>query len=557
VPKTVDTDQADAYRMIAEEVVGGLGSEQRHGLGCQEASARLKRYGPNELETEKPVPAWQRFLAQFQDVLIILLLVATAISVGLWVYERDTALPYEGLTIFAIVLLNGILGYVQEARAERAVAALRAMCANEATVLRDGERRSVPAAELVPGDVILVVEGDTIPADARLIGSTALHTMEASLTGESLPVSKDVAPVKEEVGLGDRRNMIFSGTVATYGRGKAVVTATGMHTELGKVAGLLSQTQEQTTPLQKELDRVGNLLGGIVLVIAAVVVVTILIVEGIRDFAAFLDVLIFGVALAVAAVPEGLPAIVTTTLAIGVRRMAGRNAIVRKLPAVETLGSATVICTDKTGTLTKNEMTVRTVVTASGRVDVTGTGYTPEGELQHGGRLLQEPALRTEVERTLIAADLANNATLTHNDGRWSVQGDPTEGALIVAARKVGLAQEALDARFERVGEVPFSSERKLMSTVHKDAEKPERIAAFAKGAPDVLLPRCSHEIVCDEARTLTDERREEIRTTTKRSRARRCARWVSPSDCSRRRRSTRRWMTPSRQTLCSWVSSA
>jgi P-type Ca2+ transporter type 2C len=514
VPKTVDTDQADAYRMIAEEVVGGLGSEQRHGLGCQEASARLKRYGPNELETEKPVPAWQRFLAQFQDVLIILLLVATAISVGLWVYERDTALPYEGLTIFAIVLLNGILGYVQEARAERAVAALRAMSANEATVLRDGERRSVPAAELVPGDVILVEEGDTIPADARLIGSTALHTMEASLTGESLPVSKDVAPVKEEVGLGDRRNMIFSGTVATYGRGKAVVTATGMHTELGKVAGLLSQTQEQTTPLQKELDRVGKLLGGIVLVIAAVVVVTILIVEGIRDFAAFLDVLIFGVALAVAAVPEGLPAIVTTTLAIGVRRMAGRNAIVRKLPAVETLGSATVICTDKTGTLTKNEMTVRTVVTASGRVDVTGTGYTPEGELQHGGRLLQEPALRTEVERTLIAADLANNATLTHNDGRWSVQGDPTEGALIVAARKVGLAQEALDARFERVGEVPFSSERKLMSTVHKDAEKPERIAAFAKGAPDVLLPRCSHEIVCDEARTLTDERREEIRTT-------------------------------------------
>src|SRR5215216_2132073 len=500
--------------MTAEEVVAELGSDPQRGLSGQEASARLQQYGPNELETEKPVPAWQRFLAQFQDVLIILLLVATAISVGLWVYERDTALPYEGLTIFAIVLLNGILGYVQEARAERAVAALRAMSANEATVLRDGERRSVPAAELVPGDVILVEEGDTIPADARLIGSTALHTMEASLTGESLPVSKDVAPVKEEVGLGDRRNMIFSGTVATYGRGKAVVTATGMHTELGKVAGLLSQTQEQTTPLQKELDRVGKLLGGIVLVIAAVVVATILLVEGIRDFAAFLDVLIFGVALAVAAVPEGLPAIVTTTLAIGVRRMAGRNAIVRKLPAVETLGSATVICTDKTGTLTKNEMTVRTVVTASGRVDVTGTGYTPEGELQHGGRPLQEPALRTEVERTLIAADLANNATLTHNDGRWSVQGDPTEGALIVAARKVGLAQEALDARFECVGEVPFSSERKLMSTVHKDAEKPERIAAFAKGAPDVLLPRCSHEIVCDEARTLTDERREEIRTT-------------------------------------------
>jgi Ca2+-transporting ATPase len=506
------TDQASAYLMTSKELVAELGSDPLRGLSGQEAAARLERYGPNELETEKPLPAWRRFLAQFQDALIILLLVATVISVGLWVYERDTALPYEGLTIFAIVLLNGILGHVQEARAERAVAALRAMSANEATVLRDGERQSVPAAELVPGDIILVEEGDMIPADARLIGSTALQTMEASLTGESLPVSKDVAPVEDEVGLGDRNNMVFSGTTATYGRGKAVVTATGMHTELGKVAGLLSQTEEETTPLQKELDRVGKLLGGIVLVIAAVVVATILLVEGITDFAAFLDVLIFGVALAVAAVPEGLPAIVTTTLALGVRRMAGRNAIVRKLPAVETLGSATVIASDKTGTLTKNEMTVRTVVTASGCAELGGTGYTPEGDLLHGGRPLEDQALQAEVERALRAADLANNATLSHNDGRWSVQGDPTEGALIVAARKVGLDQEALDARFERIGEVPFSSERKIMSTVHEDAKKPERRILFVKGAHDVLLERCSHEVAGDEARLLTAQRRTEIR---------------------------------------------
>ena len=511
---TVKSDQTDAYRMTAEEVVAELGSDPRHGLSGQDAGARLRQYGPNELETEKPEPAWRRFLAQFQDVLIILLLVATAISVGLWVYERDSALPYEGMTIFAIVLLNGILGHVQETRAEQAVAALRAMSANEATVLRDGERRSVPATELVPGDIILVEEGDTIPADARLIESTALQTMEASLTGESLPESKDVAPVEEEAGLGDRRNMIFSGTAATYGRGKAVVTATGMHTELGNIAGLLRRTEDEATPLQEELDRVGKLLGGIVLVIAAVIVTTILLVEGIRDFSAFLDVLIFGVALAVAAVPEGLPAIVTTTLALGVRRMAQRNAIVRKLPAVETLGSATVIASDKTGTLTKNEMTVRTIVTASGRADLGGTGYAPEGDLQRDSRLVEDEALHAEVERALRAADLANNATLSHNDGRWSVQGDPTEGALIVAARKVGLTQEALDARFERVGEVPFSSERKLMSTVHKDADKPERVAAFAKGAPDVLVPRCSHELVGNEARPLTDERREEIRAT-------------------------------------------
>jgi P-type Ca2+ transporter type 2C len=289
------------------------------------------------------------------------------------------------------------------------------------------------------------------------------------------------------------------------------VTATGMQSELGKVAGLLRRTEDEATPLQKELDRTGKLLGAIVIVIAAVIVATILLVEGVTGPAAIFDVLILGVALAVAAVPEGLPAIVTAVLAIGVQRMARRNAIVRKLPAVETLGSATVIASDKTGTLTKNEMTVRTVVTASGRSDLGGTGYTPEGDLRHDGRPVRDKTLRAEVERALRAADLANNATVNRSGGRWSVQGDPTEGALIVAARKVGLSPEALDSRFERVGEVPFSSERKLMSTVHSDAEKPERLAAFAKGAPDVLLPRCSHEIVGDEARLLSDERREEI----------------------------------------------
>ena len=505
------------YRQAVEEVVAELGCDPQRGLSSEEARARLERYGPNELEAEKPVPAWRRFLAQFRDTLVILLLIATAVSVGLWAYERDSALPYEGLAIFAIVLLNGILGYVQESRAERAVAALRAMSAAEASVVRDGERRSVPASELVPGDVILVEEGDTIPADARLVQSTALQASEASLTGESLPVQKDVRPIEEEVGLGDRSNMLFSGTAATYGRGRAVVTATGMQTELGKIAGMLRRAEDEATPLQKELDRTGKLLGAIVLVIAAVIVATILLVEGVREPAAIFDVLILGVALAVAAVPEGLPAIVTAVLAIGVQRMARRNAIVRRLPAVETLGSATVIASDKTGTLTKNEMTVRTVVTASGRADLGGTGYAPEGEFQRDGRPVNDEPLRAEVERALRAADLANNATLSHNDGRWSVQGDPTEGALIVAARKVGLAQEALDCRFERVGEVPFSSERKLMSTVHRDAEKPERLAAFAKGAPDVLLPRCSHEILGDEARPLTEERREEIRVANER----------------------------------------
>jgi P-type Ca2+ transporter type 2C len=252
---------AAAYRRPAEHVVATLGSDARHGLTIQEARARLERYGPNELAAEPPVPAWRRFLAQFQDTLVILLLIATAISVGLWVYERDSALPYEGLVILAIVLLNGVLGYVQEARAERALGALRAMSAARAGVVRDGERQRIPAAELVPGDLLLIEEGDTIPADARLLLSTALQTSEASLTGESLPVSKDVAPIDEEVGLGDRRNMVFSGTAATYGRGRAVITATGMQTEMGNIAGLLQATPTEATPLQRELDRTGKLLG--------------------------------------------------------------------------------------------------------------------------------------------------------------------------------------------------------------------------------------------------------------------------------------------------------
>jgi len=513
--RTIDASTAVAHRQPAEDVVAALGSDARRGLDAREARVRLERFGPNELSAVRPTPAWRRFAAQFQDTLVILLLVATAISVGLWVYEQDAALPYEGLVIFSIVLLNGVLGYVLEARADQALAALRAMSAAKASVIRDGARQSVPATEIVPGDVILVEEGDTVPADARLLRSTALQAAEASLTGESLPVSKDAASLHEEVGLGDRHNMLFSGTAATYGRGTAVVTATGMQTEMGKIAGMLQQIPAETTPLQRELDRTGKLLGAVVLIIAAVVVVTIIVIQQVRDLAAIVDVLILGVALAVAAVPEGLPAVVTAVLALGVQRMARRHAIVRKLPVVETLGSATVIASDKTGTLTKNEMTVRTVITAGGRVDLSGTGYAPDGTIEQNGHPLRDPALRSEVERTLRAADLANNASLREHDGRWSVQGDPTEGALLVAARKAGLVQDALDQRFERVDEVPFSSERKLMSTVHLDAQNQQRLVVFTKGAPDVLQAHCSHELVGEVARPLTEDRRTAIRAAT------------------------------------------
>src|SRR5690554_6712468 len=409
------------------------------------------------------------------------------------------------------------MGYVQQARAEQALAVLRDMSAAHAAVIRDGARQNIPAAELVPGDIILVEEGDTVPADARLIHSVSLQTSEATLTGESLPESKDPDAISGEAPVGDRQNMIFSGTTVTYGRGTAVVTATGMHSQMGQIAGMLEQAPPETTSLQQDLARVGRVLGLVVIAIAVIMIFTIILVEHVSGFSALFDVLILGVALAVAAVPEGLPAVVTAVLSIGVQRMARRNAIVRHLSAVETLGSARVIASDKTGILTRNEMTVRAVVTASGRVDISGTGYAPVGEVLVDGDTPPDGALREEVMMALTAAERANNAELQEDDGSWIVQGDPTEGALIVAARKAGLDADELDGRFPRVGEVPFSSERKLMSTVHSIADEPGRLRIFTKGAPDVLLPRCSHELVDGVERPLTHDRRLEIVETNER----------------------------------------
>jgi Ca2+-transporting ATPase len=501
----------EPYQESVDEILAALDTDGRHGLSEKEAQARLAHCGKNELTAEKPVPVWKKFLAQFQNPLVLLLLVATAISAGLWLYERESALPYEALAIFAVVLLNAVMGYIQESRAEDAVAALQQMSAAHANAIRDGKRQRIAATEIVPGDIILIEEGDTIPADARLIQETALQTAEAALTGESLPVAKDTLTITKEVGLGDRDNMVFSGTAVTYGRGCAVVVATGMQTQMGRIAGLLEETKDDPTPLQQELARLGKLLGLIVVAIAIVMIATIILVEDVSGFHALFEVLILGVALAVAAVPEGLPAVVTAVLSLGVQRMAKRNAIVRHLAAVETLGSASVIASDKTGTLTKNEMTVRVLVTASGRVRIEGTGYAPVGEVQcEGGRALDGP-LRVELVRALAVAKGANNAVLQERDGRWMVQGDPTEGALLVAARKAGLEVDALEARFARIAEVPFSSERKLMSTIHKDAEQQEHLLALTKGAPDVLLARCSQEMVGEETRPLTAERRAEI----------------------------------------------
>jgi Ca2+-transporting ATPase len=505
-----------AYRTAGAEVLAALGSDARRGLPQREASSLIARYGRNELAGEKPIPAWRRFLEQFEDILVVLLLIATGISATLWAIERESALPYEAIAILAVLLLNAIMGYMQQSRAQQATAALQQMSAPRATVVRDGAQQSIAAAELVPGDVILVEEGNTVPADARLLDSVALQTAEAALTGESLPVTKATAAIAEDVPLGDQNNMIFSGTSITYGHGRAVVTATGMETEIGRIAKMLNETTVETTPLQQELARVGRLLGIVVVGIAVVMIATIIIVENVRGLSAILDVLIFGVALAVAAVPEGLPAVVTAVLSLGVQRMAKRNAIVRHLAAVETLGSANVIASDKTGTLTKNEMTVREVVTASGRFQVTGTGYSPVGEIVREAcpadakNVGIDGASRTELRRALAVGDRANNALLQEHNGYWSVQGDPTEGALLVAARKAGLESEALAKRFQRVGEIPFSSDRKLMTTIYTDAEQ-DGLLAFTKGAPDVLLKRCSAEFAADNARPLDDARRAKI----------------------------------------------
>ncbi len=508
---SVQLSETDAYQRSIEQVLAALDTDAQTGLSASQIAARLARYGKNVLTAEKPTAAWRKFLGQFQDPLVILLLIATALSATIWTMERDAALPYEAIAILVVVVLNAVMGYVQQSRAERAVAALAQMSAAHATVIRDGARQSIPAEDLAPGDIILVEEGDTIPADARLLRSTALHTAEASLTGESQPIAKDLATIAQDAPLGDRTNMVFSGTAASYGRGRAVVTATGMQTQMGRIAGMLKQAPQETTPLQKELAYVGRLLGIIVVVIAILMIVTIILVEEVRGLSALFDVLIFGVALAVAAVPEGLPAVVTAVLALGVQRMAARKAIVRHLSAVETLGSANVIASEKTGTLTKNEMTVRVVVTASGRASFTGTGYAPEGEVRCEGEGAIEGLLHNELQRALAAADRANNAVLQERDGRWMVQGDPTEGALIVAAHKAGLTEDVLDARFERLGEVPFSSERKLMSTVHRDARREQVLLAFTKGAPDVLLARCSHEQVGEDTKPLTQARRAQI----------------------------------------------
>jgi magnesium-transporting ATPase (P-type) len=501
---------SDPTLLEASEVVRQLDTDAHAGLTGQEAARRLAVHGPNRLAAAAAVPAWRKLLAQFADPLIYLLLAAIAVSAVAWWLEGAEGLPIEAIVIAAIVLANGVLGFVQERQAERAVAALQRMAAPTARVVRDGAPRHVPADELVPGDVLLLAEGDTVSADARLETTASLMVAEAALTGESEPVLKDPAPLAAPAGIGDRFDMVFAGTAVTRGRGRAIVTATGMATEMGRIATLLDQTRPERTPLQREIDILGRWLGITVIVVAAIVVGAVLLTSDIGGLADLVDVLLLGVSLAVAAVPEGLPAILTVVLALGVQRMAAQRAIVKKLSSVETLGSASVIGSDKTGTLTRNEMTIVRVTTRSGTVELTGSGYRPEGQVLADGAPLEGGPLHDEVRAVLSGGSLANDAVLLSQAGSWTVQGDPTEAAFLVAERKLGTAEQR-QQRFRRRGEIPFSSERKLMSTLEEDVAHAGEVVVMTKGAPGVLLARCTHERLGSAAVPLTDARRAEI----------------------------------------------
>ncbi|MDB5753344.1 MAG: ATPase, type [Ramlibacter sp.] len=499
-PEPSMTHAGEVARALATDVVAGLATE--------EAARRLAQHGPNVLRPAATVAPWRRILSHFQDPLVYLLLAAIGIALAAWLVEGRPGWPVDAIVIATVVLLNGALGHFQQARAANAVAALARMTQATSAVVRDGRELRLPSADLVPGDLLVLGEGDAVGADARLLQAMSLRVQEASLTGESQAVLKDAAPLARPAALGDQLGMVFKGTAVVQGAGRAVVTSTGMETQIGLIAHLLEATAEKPTPLQLELAGIGRMLGGAVVVIAVVVVSTILLLSEIRGAADVVAVLLLGVALAVAAVPEGLPAILTLVLAMGVQRMARHSAVVKKLSSVETLGCASVICSDKTGTLTRSEMTIERVVTASGSVRVSGVGYEPVGRFECDGVALQPGPLHSEQIVVLSGGSLASNADLRQAaGGGWEVHGDPTEAAFLVAERKLG-ATERRQQRFQRIGELPFTSERKMMSTIVVDREHDGQVVVIVKGAPDVLLERCTRVRVGMETVELDATRR-------------------------------------------------
>ena len=466
------------------------------GLSSGEASNRLEKYGKNELKEEEKASVVKLFLSQFKSFLILILMAAALISAFLGEL-------IDASVILFTVILAGVLGFVQEYRAEESIKLLKSLTSPEALIVRDGKETKVQSSLLVPGDILVLQAGDRIPADARLLETISLKIDESSLTGESVPVEKNTKVFPPETPQPDRKNMAYTGTSVTYGRGKAVVTATGMSTAFGKLAGLIGEIERERTPLQEKLDQFGRWLGAATLVVVAFVAV-LGILQGFPPFEMFL----WGVALAVAAIPEALPAVVTVGLALGVRRMVKRHALVRKLPSVETLGSTNIICTDKTGTLTQNKMTVEKLYVNGTLLSVTGRGYEPVGDFFKEGQSVPEDV---HLHKLLVTGTLCNDAGLVQEEGIWDIMGDPTEGALVVAAAKAGIWKTAFEEKHRRIGEVPFSSERKMMTTLNTSEGS---LYAYSKGAPEVILASCTKIFLGGQEEELTPEIKQKILDT-------------------------------------------
>ena len=471
-----------------EQALKELNSSSK-GLSDQEAEQRLRQYGLNEIKESKKIPPWKIFLNQFKSVVLWILIAATLISAFLKEY-------IDAIVILIIIILIAVLGFILEYRAEKAIEALKKLSSLKATVIRNNQKKEIDAKQLVPGDIISIETGNKVPADARLLEVFNLQAQEAALTGESRPVSKDTKELPEKIQVADMKNMVFSGTIIVSGRAKAIVAGTGMKTEIGKIATMIEEVKPEPTPLQKKMDKLGKFLGKVVIAIA-VVIFTIGMFFHEKPL---LDMLIFAVAVAVAAIPEALLAIVTMSLALGTQRMLKRNALIRRLPSVETLGSTTVICTDKTGTLTMNQMTVRKIFANGKVIDVTGSGYETKGQFLCKGK----PVKTEEIEQLLLIGSLNNNSELKEGN----VIGDPTEGCLIVSAAKAGLVKEDLDIEYPRTDEIEFTSERKMMTTLHR--HHGEKIT-YVKGAPEVILKLCSYIDINGKAKKLTDGMKNEI----------------------------------------------
>ncbi len=483
------------HALEVDEVFEALEST-RKGITDEEAEKRLEIYGPNELREEDKRRWYHLLFEQFTSILVIILIIAAIVSAYMANLEGEPMT--DAWVILIIVILNGILGFVQEYRAEQAVEALKAMVSPQVLVLRAGKEKNIDSKELVPGDVILLEAGNRVPADGRLIEAANLEIDEAALTGESRPVSKRLGVVEADSGVGDRKNIVFMGTVITNGRAVALITETGMESQFGTIAGMVQAIDVEEPPLRRKMERLGTQLVKISLALTVFVFLVLWFVHE----STLENVFMTSISLAVSAIPEGLPAVLTITLALGTARMAKQNAIVRRLASVETLGSTTVICSDKTGTLTRNEMTVTRLNADDEMIEVTGVGYAPEGEFQVKGKKF-EPRRNDQVELLLKIGALNNDSHIQENNGTWVCFGDPTEGALVTSASKAGLGKKELEEKYPRVAEVPFDPTRKRMTTIHRTPEG--ELMAYVKGAPEILLDLSTH-IMDDRVRVITEK---------------------------------------------------